>query len=703
MEKESYFKMLKLRPYIDEVTWQREALLDEELQKQKKQLIAAGTSSGKSVYITMDLELFYMNPANKNKKTLFIPSGQSNLRLNIQETFEFFKPTFTYAIAKNGKELEELLKSDIQVVVSLPQSTARHINSLPKIHRFILDEAHTWYFQKTIKSLIKQCKPNQQTLLTGTPAPFILRGGFYSYFVPVMDLYDEGRISDTEVHVITSTYDFKNSEYNANENLTLTPRVKKIITSEEAFKKVVLGMIKKLNNPIKGLKNINRLTNDVAGKFFNHIGKTIIWVGSIQQANKFAEIARTFTGLENAVLVSHSKNDDDSELMEKFKKDKDIKILISVNRGRMGWSYKELFNAVDFTMTRNLSSILQMLARLFRVSETNPSQKKFFYKVSNAKDSGYYTIIMKAVLLLLDREWYSKFNGKNFNGMEIPVTVPRRKRPKTNQVRPGRPKTNYKYELLDLPLDLNFFKSVYAKQDDEFSTVAWTTIGKVRNALKMTQEHFCTNEELIAEARKYKTHTDMTKSDVVTMERIRNRNIGDQAYSHMLDYVFRSNKDNKDFIIAKLLEYKKKYNNPDHDTFCKLSSEVPGRSSYSPMWFVQRAKALGIDHKELLEWTRYKTLEERMKTVKKYSDYATWREENYGDYGWFARRNKLLEVRNLFGLGEYNKSVSLEDSLKDLRKYTSYTEFRLNNKTAYGRLVRTKQTHLAKEYFKNNQ
>ena len=122
-------------------------------------------------------------------------------------------------------------------------------------------------------------------------------------------------------------------------------------------------------------------TNDVAGKFFKHLDKTIIWANSIKQANKFAEVLRTFDGLENSVLVSHSKNDDDSALMDKFKTDNDVRVLVSVNRGRMGWSYTELYNAIDFTMTRNLNSILQMMARLFRVSKVDAKKRKYFCKL----------------------------------------------------------------------------------------------------------------------------------------------------------------------------------------------------------------------------------------------------------------------------------------------------------------------------------
>jgi replicative superfamily II helicase len=143
---ETYKQMLQSRPQIDEVTWQREALLDKDILTKKKVVVAAGTSSGKSLFMTMLLEQFYLNEDNKTKQSLFIPSGQTNLRLNIQDTFEFFKPTFSYVIAENCDELQAAIDNGTQVIVCLPQSVARCMDSLNKLDKFILDEAHTWYF-----------------------------------------------------------------------------------------------------------------------------------------------------------------------------------------------------------------------------------------------------------------------------------------------------------------------------------------------------------------------------------------------------------------------------------------------------------------------------------------------------------------------------------------------------------------------------
>ena len=690
MNTENYFKMLKSRPYIDEVTWQREALLSEELQKQKKALIAAGTSSGKSIYITMDLELFYMTPANKNKKSLFIPSGQTNLRLNIEETFEFFKPTFSYVIAKTCEELETAMNSDIQVIVCLPQTVINCVEVLPKLDKFILDEAHTWYFQKTIKTIIKKAKPTQQILLTGTPAPFILKGGFYTHFVPVIDLYDEGRISNTEIHVVASDYDFKGGDYNSDDNLTLDSRAKMSLASEKALKKVILGMIRKLNNPIKSLKNVNRLTNDIVGIFFNYLSKTIIWASSIQQANKFAEVLRTFTGLENAVLVSHSKNDDDSQLMERFKEDKNIKILVTVNRGRMGWSYTELFNAVDFTMTRNLSSILQMLARLFRISKTNPSQKKIFYKVSNSKDAGYFTVIMKGVLLLLEKEWYSKFNGKNFNSMKIPVTVPRRPNPNVTpgKKQPGRPRTKHNYEMIDLPLDMDFFKTVYSKQDDNFSTVAWTTLGEVR-AKFLNKQYYRTNrslEDCYNEMKNYKTLKQFRKND----------------YKAYIFIIVQGDREK----MYKFFKVEKKISISLEDRINRMktfNSYTEWTSAYRPdVSYIKRYKGKELFEKHFSDYRKEgkKPTEERIATMKTFSNYTEWHRVYTGDYNYIRKNHNDIMIKH-FNITPIKK-LTIEDCTKTFVNSNTFTDWRKNNKSEYSYLSGRKQINLAKEYFQIN-
>tara|TARA_R110002020_G_C16092284_1_gene757990 strand:- start:18 stop:938 length:921 start_codon:yes stop_codon:yes gene_type:complete len=193
-------------------------------------------------------------------------------------------------------------------------------------------------------------------------------------------------------------------------------------------------------------------------------------------------------------------------------------------------------------MTRNLNSILQMMARLFRVSKVDAKKRKYFYKVSNSKDAGYYTVIMKGVLLLLDRQWYSTFNGRNFNDMKIPVTVPRRTNPNRDGgcKTPGRKRSVYNYEMIDLPLDMNFFKSVLAKQDDMFSTVAWTTIGKVRETLfNMVIPNKNRNlKGVMKEIKQYTDYRVFYKNDYKLMNWLRKHNHKEaieEVYEHFKD------------------------------------------------------------------------------------------------------------------------------------------------------------------------
>lgn len=696
MDLKVYKKMLRARPFIDEVKWQKTALFLEDIWNKTKVVLAAGTSSGKTFFTIMYLNMFYSVKGNRSKRSLIIPSSQTNLRTNFVDALEDFNPDFEYIVATSCEELRAAIKTDVPVIVCLPQTVSRCLDILPQLEKLILDEAHTWYFKKTIKSIIKKTKPVQQFLLTGTPAPFIMRGNFFIHFVPVMELFNEGRIANTEVHVISSNYEFKNEDYNHNQELKGSAKVKMSSSAEAAIKKVVLGMIRKLRNPIKGLKDVNRLTKEAGGLLFNHLEKTIIWASSIAEAEKFTSVLRSFKGLENAVLVSHSKNDDDSELMNKFKEDPSIKVLVSVNRGRMGWSYTELYNAVDFTMTRNLSTILQMLARLFRISKVNPSKMKYFYKVSNAKDSGYFTIIMKGVLLLLDKEWYSKFNGKNFNGMEIPVTVPRKPREEPSEPSGNKaPKKGYRYEMLDLPLDMNFFKTVYSKQDDPFTTVAWTTIGKVRSAIfgyrdpKTLEESYnamykCSTLKQFRKEYKVEYFTILRCGDRDRMYKAFNVNISledkiknakkyksysewrSKEKSHWLTL----NRENKLDEVKRLfevpLEKKQSWDLESawnvvrqYDTYTDLNKNM-GKVA---CWFKRQglAKEVREYYRSIGDkvWSRPLTIEERLEIAKKYNDYRVWKKENPTDANFLVYRGYNKKVLNELYFGKKETLTSL--------------------------------------------
>jgi aminopeptidase N len=96
----------------------------------------------------MWLELFYQNQANKNKYTLFVAASKTVLRDNIHNVLKGFNPSFSYSIVKDKKTLIAALERKAQVLVLIPQTIKSYYKLLPKVHNFILDEAHEWYFAK---------------------------------------------------------------------------------------------------------------------------------------------------------------------------------------------------------------------------------------------------------------------------------------------------------------------------------------------------------------------------------------------------------------------------------------------------------------------------------------------------------------------------------------------------------------------------
>mgnify|MGYP003894595399 CR=1 FL=1 len=113
-----------------------------------------GTSAGKTITTLMKLEMFYSEPTNKKHKTLLLPASKTILRDNFETELVKFNPSFNYCVCKTKSDLIDSIKDKgCNVIVVLPQSLIRMYEVLPKIHTFILDEAHEWYFEKTIEKV----------------------------------------------------------------------------------------------------------------------------------------------------------------------------------------------------------------------------------------------------------------------------------------------------------------------------------------------------------------------------------------------------------------------------------------------------------------------------------------------------------------------------------------------------------------------
>ena len=474
---ESYQTIISQKKGIKEIPYQKEFIVKNE-SFPKPFVLAGGTSSGKTITTAIWIEMFYQNPLNKGKRTLLIPSSTTVLRDNMCDTLDRFNPSFTHCVCKSKEDLKSFIESDYDVILCLPQTLIGSISELNHFHNFILDESHQWYFKKTISNIIKRIEPKNQLLLTGTPSKFIAKGNKFDFtFVPVMDLYELGLVSNVGIKVVSSTYNPSQSDYSSNYGSLSESFELKESDNIKSLKMVCKEMITKI-----GSNSIKLSSNPYS--VLGEIDKTIIFCHSQKQANHFHKILNSTKGLVGNVLVSHTEVDKDSVLFKQFKSDNIKKVLIAVNRGKLGFSMGELFNVIDFTLTQNIDMLLQMYGRVLRLSKHNLTKQKIYYKVATKDTAEYYVNLMKGMLCLTNMKYYSTYNGKNMGGMMVPNVVNKKVSPKpsTNRTKSNSVKPYVSIEELGIPLDLCFLKNIISYTDtDRFITVAECTLDDVRN------------------------------------------------------------------------------------------------------------------------------------------------------------------------------------------------------------------------------
>tara|TARA_R110000822_G_scaffold83866_8_gene197211 strand:+ start:1323 stop:3443 length:2121 start_codon:yes stop_codon:yes gene_type:complete len=642
MELKEYKKLIKVKGYGERLH-QKEFLTNNEFDNSRKPyVLGAGTSAGKGPMAIMWLEMFYQNLANKNKPTLFVAASKTVLRDNIHNVLKGFKPSFSYSIVKDKKTLIAALERKAQVLVLIPQTIKSYYKLLPKVHNFILDEAHEWYFAKvksgtdsSLTKILNHTNPTKQLLLTGTPSKFISDGSKFNFqFVPVMDLYDAGLVSNVKMEIVSSTYDFKANDWLGNYGNLKKTKTNSPKQAEDALVSVCNEMINKLKNPLKEWYNINNVTKNSIGKLFDYLDKTIIYTHSLKQAKRFYEILNSKKELKGKVLSSNSETDPDSIEFNKFKTESEYKVLIAVDRGRIGFDMPELFHIVDFTMTQNLDILLQMYGRLLRKSDLQKKKQKIYFKVATKNTADYFVDLMTAMLCLTHMDWYSKYNGKNMGGIQIPKVLTksiRNKQYNNNQSKKKSSKVKPYVSLTELgiPLDLNFFRqSILHSSNGKFNTIAETTLDDVRRECFDIRKGNTTweYEEITKEASKFKRIIDFIKFDK------EHYNMYQFAYKKGWREIFNHcEMKNKEITKADIIKSANEY-----DDYTKWRIECNGLCS--------KAHRLGIidivtKHmkKRNTQWTKKMIIDES----KKYSSKTEFK-NNSAAYG-AARRFGILE------------------------------------------------------------
>ena len=628
------------------------------LSSQEITVLAACPSAGKTIMAIHCIEDFLQK--NPNSKVIVLAHGTTILRTQFHDVLEEIKPDFTYKLADNFSEYDE----SKAVNVCLPQTLNR--KSLKKIDLLVVDEAHQFYFgEKMVKDIIKKTKPRRQLLLTGTPSIFI-REKHPIIPVTLNTIFDEGMVSDVYVEIATSSYNFDIYDYNQNDELKESIQFKDSETKKTLDD--LIGKIVERLKSIRGNEYMNLLPEWLPT--LKRLQKTMIACKSQRQAiqvkNYFDKI-----GVKSALSISDI--DYDSTEIENFKADPDCLILIVVGRGILGFNYPELVNVVDMTTSMNVDRVYQLFCRVVR-KHPNGLQKLFF-KVAPNTLSDYYKYVMTGVLALSDEYYFTHFNGKNFNDMQIPV------RPhvngnngggnNTNDITavPNRKKSVKRLSPIDfsaLPV-FELFKDIYHKKDSLLHTYAFTTIRDVRaEFLKAMPSGFWNRQRCVDSASRYQRPIDWEKNERGACRAAQANGWYDECIQHM-EKLFRWT---KELCIDSASRYQRPVDWNNNAAGAHNAAKREG-------WYDECVKHMTIkSQKPSGYWTKEKCIENALG----YSEHSEWQKNEQSVYnaaflnGWLDEITSHMKKRN---------SWTKESCIENAKKYQTINEWRINEGGAY--------------------
>ena len=353
----------------------------------------------------------------------------------------------------------------------------------------VVDEAHENYFASQMKTIIRNTSPKKQLLLTGTPSVFIAKKDprFKIYPIAANDI-PEQYFAKLQIELVASAYPFKkylNQDGEIRDDFQFTRRQTEITLEnvvEKLIERVRYGLPpEEFNRP-----GVLTALKKSYSKVFEKLKKTIIVCRSVEQAD---DVYRILDERGVKSLRSHYQDDRDSQAITQFKYGKDAagkkyKVLVVVNRTRLGYSDTDLYNIIDMSGSHNPNRIYQLFARVLR---GDPSMQKYYLKVTSQEPGmmDYMHVWVCAALMLTDRKHLETFNGRNFNAMTIPIVRKPNKPPKP--VPPDDPhrKRNRKPVVFpEFTYDvIGFFKNVIHNLDSPASIYKATTIGEVKRRL----------------------------------------------------------------------------------------------------------------------------------------------------------------------------------------------------------------------------
>lgn len=475
-----------------------------------------------------------------SKKILVLAHGTTVLRSQFYDSLETEKPSFTY------KQITPQARSTkAQVLVALPQG----LNNvdLSEVDTVLVDEAHERYLAADSQRLMKKINPKRTILLTGTPSKFIYEnhkkpGRFKIHMVAMSDI-DNKYMANTQVYVCSSKYSIKEEDYNQNEEVRSVYNFKKKDTEgtidlflEEMYKLLKMKYITAADNFVK--------------MSFSKLHKTMVACKSQAQARQVYDYL-----IKNGVnaLVSTEDTDLKSDNIKTFVENPEVKVLVVVNRGILGFNLPSLVNVVDMSGTRNLDRMYQLFSRVTRTDKD--IKYKRYFKIAPVEEVEYMQYVTQGMLALIHRDNISRYNGKNFK-TDIPILVKREKR-KSDGKSKGKSKSKSAPKLMEFEgLDVtDVFTKVYSNLDKTLQVYSKSSLGEVRKALgKQTHGNkYWTKERCRNEALKYKTKIEWSNKSSSSYSTAKRMGWIEEMTQHM-------NKSPGDYTFEECLLESQKFN-----------------------------------------------------------------------------------------------------------------------------------------------
>ena len=339
------------------------------LETEQQTVLAATIGFGKTV-TAWDI---INERADKGERILVLAHGRKELRTNFMTSIARNGHTFEL---RNSKDAEE--SNNHRVVITLPQTIKNVTELMDYVDLVVVDEAHQYYSKPMVQKILDEFNRPPVLLLTATH--YELKEDVNKIFVSRETALGNKVIENANCLLHKTSWNPKDEDYTQDGDLKT-----------------------KVNIDKERLKEFSA--------YVDRSEKTVIICHNIMAAEYVHHVLKEKWG--NAVVISHSKNDNDCLLVERFKRQEEIRTLIVVNRASIGFDCPQLEVVVDMTFSKNIMRIEQMFGRVIRKHE---GLGKIFVKLCPPSD-GYkvFRIIMCGVMALSEDNLYRTWDGKQGN------------------------------------------------------------------------------------------------------------------------------------------------------------------------------------------------------------------------------------------------------------------------------------------------